>query len=96
MHFSSGGVKENQIEAESGNFFRRKQHVYLWTVVSVRYHYKKSYSSCWSGTKRTYHHLTCTIIELLKKYIVDYMAYIFTLLMFRKSNKTTIKLFSGS
>jgi hypothetical protein len=35
-------------------------------------------------------YLTCTIIVLLKKYIVDYMAYIFTLLMFRKSNKTTI------
>jgi hypothetical protein len=36
-------------------------------------------------------YLTCTIIVLLKKYMVWYVyMYIFTLLMFRKSNKTTI------
>jgi hypothetical protein len=36
-------------------------------------------------------YITCTIIVLLKKYMVWYVyMYIFTLLMFRKSNKTTI------
>jgi hypothetical protein len=35
-------------------------------------------------------YLTCTIIVLLQKYMVWHMAYIFTLLMFRKPNKTTI------
>jgi hypothetical protein len=37
-------------------------------------------------------YLTCTIIVLLKKYMVWYGIYLFTLLMFRKPNKTTINI----
>jgi hypothetical protein len=48
----------------------------------------KIYRFILEGLRPLIMYLTCTIIVLLKKY--NGMAYIFTLLMFRKPNKTTI------
>ena len=81
----------------TGFFFRMSTHVKAEVrstkaVTLLRMRKKILFYPIWENSfVSIIMYLTCTIIVLLKKYMVWYVyMYIFTLLMFRKSNKTTI------
>ena len=81
----------------TGFFFRMSTHVKAEVrstkaVILLRMRKKILFYPIWENSfVSIIMYLTCTIIVLLKKYMVWYVyMYIFTLLMFRKSNKTTI------